>query len=734
MSTDSQHPNGDIELWGGIECTINRVGDRFFDQLSFSKHYNRNSDIDLIASFGIKKIRYPVLWEKHQAEPASSIDWSETEEKLRLLKERNIDVIAGLVHHGSGPSFTNLLDDQFPYLLAAYAKEVAKKFPWIKYYTPVNEPLTTARFSGLYGLWYPHHYSDKSFVKMLLNELKGIVLSMQEVKKINPGAQLVQTEDLGKTYSTPKLRYQARFENHRRWLTYDFLCGMVDGHHPLWSYFKRLRIPEKDLFFFQENVCIPEIFGFNHYVTSERYLDENTNLYPRRTHGGNRRHRYADVEVVRVDIAEETGIEILLQEAWERYKQPIAITEVHLHSHREEQLRWFKYVWGGCKAAQERGVDIKAVTAWALLGSYGWNRLLTKPKGTYEPGVFDLRSGIPRATALTGFLKQLSAVASGHPVSKPPGWWQRSTRILYPSAVVALEQVHHLSSDSPPVLIIGKRGTLGRAFAKICHDRCIPFVLTGREDCDISKKEDLERIINIYRPWAVINAAGYVRVDDAETDADNCFRENTTGPHNLAMACNDHGIKLLSFSSDLVFDGHKSKPYVESDVVHPLNVYGRSKAESERLILEHFPQALVIRTSAFFGPWDEYNFVHYVLDNLSKQQQVTVADDMFISPTYVPDLVHASLDLLIDDEAGIWHLANKGSISWAELAYQTANAANLNSMFVNAVPSAELKQPAQRPGYSVLGSEKGGMLPTLENSLRRYFNEKKIRLVAKSII
>ena len=734
MSTDSQLGYCDIELWGGIECTINRVKDRFFDQLSFSGHYKRDSDIEQIAGLGIKKIRYPVLWEKHQPERNSCIDWRWTERRLKLFQEKDIDVVAGLVHHGSGPAFTNLLDDQFPYLLAAYAKEVAQKFPWLKYFTPVNEPLTTARFSGLYGLWYPHHRSDKSFAKMLLNELKGTVLAMQEIRKINPHAQLVQTEDLGKTYSTPKLRYQARFENHRRWLTYDFLCGKVNETHPLWKYFKRLRIPENDLLFFQENVCVPDIFGFNHYVTSERYLDEKTNLYPQRTHGGNGRHRYADVEVVRVHIEEETGIEVLLQEAWERYKQPIVVTEAHLHSHREEQLRWFKYIWNSCKKIKQNGVGIRAVTSWAVFGSYGWNRLLTKPKGTFEPGVFDLRSGKPRPTALAGFLKQLSGAPSLHPLSEHPGWWQRSTRILYPSPIVALEQVHHLSINSSPVLIIGKNGTLGRAFAKICHDRCIPYVLAGREDCDIAEREDLERIINRHKPWAVLNTAGYVRVDDAETDESRCFRENTTGAHNLAIACREHGIKLLSFSSDLVFDGNKNKPYTESDAVNPLNVYGKTKAQGENLILQETPSSLIVRTSAFFGPWDEYNFVHYVLDNLSKQQQITVADDIFISPTYIPDLVHASLDLLIDDEKGIWHLANKGSISWAEWAYEAADAANLDSMFVNAVPYLELRQPAQRPRYSVLGSEKGVLLPTLDNSMRRFFNEKKIRLAAKSII
>ncbi|HWJ29288.1 MAG TPA: hypothetical protein VNS32_22300, partial [Flavisolibacter sp.] len=197
-----ENPYYSPEIWGGIECTINRVNNRFFDQLDYSGHYNRELDIEHIAGTGIKKIRYPVLWERHQPQKNETIDWSWTEQQLNNIREKNIDVIAGLVHHGSGPAFTDLTDPEFPYLLADYAGKVAEQFPWINFYTPVNEPLTTARFSGLYGLWYPHHTNDRSFVQILLNELKGVVLSMNAIRKINPHARLIQTEDLGKTYST----------------------------------------------------------------------------------------------------------------------------------------------------------------------------------------------------------------------------------------------------------------------------------------------------------------------------------------------------------------------------------------------------------------------------------------------------------------------------------------------------------------------------------------------------
>lgn len=712
------------EIWGGIECTINRVKTDFFDQLQYSGHYNRNTDIDAIAALGIKKIRYPVLWEKHQPQKNTEIDWSWTQNQLLQLKEKKIDIIAGLVHHGSGPAFTNLTDSQFPFLLAQYAKQVATQFPWINYYTPVNEPLTTARFSGLYGLWYPHQRSAKGFAQMLLHQLKGIVLSMQEIRKINPRAQLIQTEDLGKTYSTPKLKYQADFENERRWLTYDILCGQFNEHHKLWPYFKALNIAEDDLEFFLDNPCVPEVFGFNHYLTSERYLDERLYLFPQHTHGGNGRHCYADVEAVRIELEEETGLEILLKEAWSRYQKPIAITEVHLHSHREEQLRWFKHVWDTAKKLASENISIQAVTAWAMLGSFGWNKLLTQPHGDYEPAAFDIRNGSLRTTALAHFIKRLNEENEcGHPLFTEKGWWHRSSRILY--GPVIEEARMNAETGNAPVLIIGKNGTLGKAFAKICEQRFISYHLLSRQNCDISNLSQIENIIDRYKPWAIINAAGYVRVDDAEEDYEACFRDNTTGPHNLAIACAKKGIQLVHFSSDLVFDGKKNNPYTESDVVAPLNVYGQSKAQSEALVVSEHSSALITRTSAFFSPWDEFNFVHYVRKSLQQYQPVTVANNVFISPTYVPDLVHAVLDILIDKESGIWHLSNQGAITWADFAYSIAEGFDLDKNLIQAVACHEMGYVARRPLYSVLSSERGHLLPSLENALERYMQQEK---------
>ncbi len=717
--------NQKVDLWGGIECSINRVNDTYQDQCELLGHYDRAEEyLQAFADLGISKLRFPVLWEKHKPLPDSRIDWTYTEKCLRLLAERQIDPIIGLVHHGSGPGYADFFDGSFAEGLASYAGQVARRFPGAAFYTPVNEPLTTARFCGLYGLWYPHRADHASFLKILVSECRASVLAMKAVREVNPEAQFVLTEDLGKIHSTALLQYQADFENERRWLSLDLLCGRVTPSHSMWNTIIAAGIPEDHLYFFVDNPCPPDICGFNYYVTSERYLDERLSDYPVHTHGGNGKHRYADVEVVRVAGAGLTGPYALLKEAWDRFRLPLAITEAHLGCTREEQMRWFHGIWEAANRLKAEGVPFRAVTAWALSGNYNWCHLLTRDTGHYETGVFDVRSGQPRPTALAGMIRTLAAGKDyEHPVMECAGWWDRDCRIEYPADYPG--EKPRLSCKRP-LLILGKTGTLGTAFARIAGTRGIGHRLLGREDLVPCDPRDVERLIKDLNPWAIVNAAGFVRVDDAESETEQCLKSNAELPGILAGACRKHGVKLLTFSSDLVFDGRKEVSYVESDPVSPLNVYGKSKVMAEELVRAANPSALVIRTSAFFGPWDMYNFVVGALQSFKQDLPFRAAGNIWISPTYVPDLVQHSLDLLLDDAAGVWHLANRGAVSWAALAEEIAVRGNFRRSLVEAVPMEELNWVASRPRYSALKSEKGMVLPALEDALDRFFAEQQL--------
>jgi dTDP-4-dehydrorhamnose reductase len=419
-----------LELWAGLECTVNRVGDSYFDQIKRTGHEERFEDLERIAELGISKLRYPVLWERTECNGV--LDWSWADARLERLRELGIEPIVGLLHHGSGPEHTSLIDPEFPEKFSRYAREVAERYPWVHNYTPINEPLTTARFSGLYGHWYPHAKSDDAFGRAILQQCRATVLAMRAIREVNPAARLIQTEDLGKTFSTPKLAYQANYENERRWLTFDLLTGRLNRRHAMWSYFLSCGIEEPDLDWFTHNSCPPDILGVNHYLTSDRYLDERLDLYPPVTHGGNRRQRFADVEAIRVDTDADLGPAARLTEIWQRYRRPVAITEVHIGCSPEEQVRWFCQAWSVARELGADGIDIRAVTAWALFGSFDWNCLLVRNDNVYEAGVFDIRHGDPKKTALAGVLREIAdGKEPSHAAASEPGWWQKPERIHY---------------------------------------------------------------------------------------------------------------------------------------------------------------------------------------------------------------------------------------------------------------------------------------------------------------
>ncbi len=422
-----------VEIWGGVECTVNRVGDVYHHQLERSGHADRIDDLDRFAALGIKALRYPVLWERTAPDGLDRASFAWADARLARLRALGLRPIVGLVHHGSGPRSTSLVDPGFAGGLARFARAVAERYPWIEDWTPVNEPLTTARFSGLYGHWYPHGRDDRTFVRALLNQCRATTLAMRAVREIHPGARLIQTEDLGKTLSTPQLAYQAELENHRRWLSLDLLMGRVDRDHPLYDRLLVWGATPAELALFVEEPCPPDVFGLNTYVTSERFLDERLERYPAWSHGGNGRHAYADVEAVRVAAAGMGGYLPRLLEIWERYQRPVVISEAHLGGPCDDQLRWLLEAFQAAEAARVEGADVRAVTAWALLGSFDWDSLVVHERGRYEPGVFDVRGPKPHPTALAGLISALArGVRFDCPALSLPGWWRRDERLLYP--------------------------------------------------------------------------------------------------------------------------------------------------------------------------------------------------------------------------------------------------------------------------------------------------------------
>jgi dTDP-4-dehydrorhamnose reductase len=697
-----------LELWGGVECTVNRVGDRWFSQMERCGHAHRVDDLERIAALGVKALRYPVLWERHAPHRVDQCDWSWPDTRLERLRQLGIAPIVGLLHHGSGPAYTSLVDDRFPELLAAYARATAERYPWVTAWTPVNEPLTTARFSGLYGHWYPHDRSPGTFVRALLNQLRGVVLSMHAIRAVNPAARLIQTEDLGRTSGVRRLRAQVEHERQRRWLTWDLLTGRVDEDHPMRAFLVRAGATERELAFFRDCRCPPDVVGINYYVTSDRWLDDRLELYPERTHGGNGQVRYADVEAVRASANGLVGFEEHLVSAWNRYGLPLAITEAHMGCGREGQVRWLHEAWTGALAAQSRGADVRAVASWALLGSHDWDSLVTRVGSHYEPGAFDVRGPSPRPTAVAAVARQLATGGGAdHPVLAGEGWWRRPERVLY--GALARDGGRRTAVAAPPVLIVGTIGTLGRAFHAACTERGLAAHFVGHGDVDLDDPAAVDAIVRRVRPWAVINATRG-RCGGAERDAERCRREVKSQPLNLAAACRRHRLPLVAFSSDLVFDGSPAARHSEQDHPSPISQYGRWMAEAEARIQTLLPSAMIVRPGPLFGPLEAAGLARRVVQRAERGEAAEVGNDAVVSPTYVAHLVHTTIDLLIDGECGIWHLANVGAVTWTQFARLLADPFAASA----SVEEGAGATPGTPSRSTVLHSVRATMMPPLD--------------------
>ncbi len=492
-----------LQLWGGIECTVNRVGERYRDQTLLSGHQGRPEDLELFANLGIRALRYPVLWERTAPTSSCVPDWSWPDARLSRLRSLAIRPIVGLVHHGSGPSYTNLLADGFAAELGRFAGLVAARYPWIDDWTPINEPLTTARFSALYGHWYPHHSDERSFWLALINQVDAIRMAMGAIRRVNPAARLIQTDDLGRTYATAQMSKQADYDNLRRWAGWDLLFGRVDRSHPLAGIFERMGLGDR-IRRIADDPCPPDVIGLNHYLTSDRFLDHRIGRYPAQLHGANGQIAYADTEAVRVLDPVPDGLATALREAWTRYGTTMALTEVHNGCTVEEQMRWAAEAWDAAETARRGGMDVCAVTAWSLLGSHGWNTLLTSD-GFYEPGVFDVSSGRPVATALATLWRALPLRCERHPVAKEKGWWRRAERVLYP--LLPLERI--FEADVPPldeiILIIrDATGAHGPAFADACRARGIRHSLERAPNKEGDRSGGSPEKRMAAKPWGVL--------------------------------------------------------------------------------------------------------------------------------------------------------------------------------------------------------------------------------------
>lgn len=251
------------------------------------------------------------------------------------------------------------------------------------------------------------------------------------------------------------------------------------------------------------------------------------------------------------------------------------------------------------------------------------------------------------------------------------------------------------------IAVTGAGGQLGTAFRSLLGDEACYLT---RAELDLGNLDQIPEVITSLRPSLLVNCAAYTAVDRAEEEPEQARAVNALAVEALADAANRAGARLVTFSTDYVFDGRASEPYVESAPTHPLSVYGATKREGEQLALAMNPAVLVVRTSWILSGTHP-NFAATML-RLIRRGEARVVDDQRGHPTLAADLVVAVMAAVASDAVGILHLTNQGVVSWFELARRIARIAGLDEERVFPCRTADYPRPAARPANSVLASER----------------------------
>jgi len=265
-------------------------------------------------------------------------------------------------------------------------------------------------------------------------------------------------------------------------------------------------------------------------------------------------------------------------------------------------------------------------------------------------------------------------------------------------------------SSFQPIVIVGAGGRLGAALGRE-YQRDYDVTSFERRQLDLGQLDRVQSALSKAKFDLLINCAALTNVDYCESHREAAFVVNAEAPRLLAEIANEKSAKLVHFSTDYVFDGKKTDPYVEDDKAVPLSVYGESKLEGERRVLEISSQHLVVRLSWVFGP-DKPGFIDQIIQRARENDVVTAVADKFSAPTYTIDVANW-LRLAIDKNAnGILHLANNGGCSWQEWAQYAVDACRelgipLKAERVGAVSLAQMKNfVARRPVYTILSTAK----------------------------
>ena len=257
------------------------------------------------------------------------------------------------------------------------------------------------------------------------------------------------------------------------------------------------------------------------------------------------------------------------------------------------------------------------------------------------------------------------------------------------------------------VLVTGCNGQLGQAIQFITPNfPSINFVFCNSAQLNITNLSNVKQVFKQFNPNFCINAAAYTAVDKAESEPEQARLVNVIGAKNIAAVCKEFSTVLLHISTDFVFDGNATKPYLESDIPNPTGVYGQTKLAGEKAIQELFDNYFIIRTSWVYSQFGN-NFMKTMLRLASQRDSLSVVNDQIGTPTNAVDLAEALIKIINSgkNDFGIYNFSNEGQCSWYDFAKKIfeINSININ---LQPIPTSSFPTPAKRPSYSVLDKSK----------------------------
>ena len=260
------------------------------------------------------------------------------------------------------------------------------------------------------------------------------------------------------------------------------------------------------------------------------------------------------------------------------------------------------------------------------------------------------------------------------------------------------------------VILLGARGQLGR-----CLQDRFPseweVLITDSDTLDISDADSVDKVVSIFKPHVIVNAAAYTAVDQAEEEVHIARQINVEGPRNLALAAKKNGSLLIHVSTDYVFDGFGTRPYIEDDIKNPLGAYGQTKLDGEIAVSQILTSAIIIRTSWVFSEYGK-NFVKTMLKLAKFRSELSIVDDQRGCPTYAGDIAETIITLICNKVTGdIYHFCGNEEVSWynfAQTIFDEAYEIGLSSQkpLLFPINSKDYPTPASRPNYSTLSCEK----------------------------